>query len=104
MRSSSAVRSCDFARAEERLAASSAAQASTARATTTASSTASGVRSCARLLPPMNARATTSASSHACATISSAPSEPSATETNRNVRVARAYRSSLGSSALTAQS
>ena len=38
MRASSATRSCDFARAEERLAASSAAQARTARATTTASS------------------------------------------------------------------
>ena len=90
MRSSSAARSCDFARAEERLAASSAAQARTARARTTASSTASGVCNWARLSPPMNARATTSASSHACATISSALSEPSATETNRNVRVARA--------------
>ncbi len=87
---SSAVRNCDFARAEERLAASSAAHASSERARTTANSTISGVRNCARLLPSMNARAIASASSHACATISSAPSEPRATETNRNVRVARA--------------
>ncbi len=49
----------------------------------------------------MNARETTSASSQACVTISSALRTPSDTETKRNVRVARAYLSSLGSSALT---
>ncbi len=90
MRSSSALRSCDFARAEERLAASSAAQAMLARASTTASSSVSGVCSCASERPPMNARATMSASSQACATISSALQAPNATETNRKMRVARA--------------
>ncbi len=70
---------------------------------TTHSSTISGALSCARSLPCENAPTTTSTSSQACATINSARRLPKATEKKRNVRVARAYCSNRGSSALTAR-
>ena len=70
------------------------------RATTSASS-ASGPRSAPRPCRRSNAPATTLASSQARAMMSTPASVPSPIEVNRKARVARAYRSNLGSSALT---
>ncbi len=89
-RATSAVRSCDLARAELRAAATSVPHARSARPTTTASSAASAPDSAATPAPCCIARVTTSAISHAWATTSSAVAAPRATDTTRNTRVARA--------------
>ncbi len=89
-RASSAPRSWDLAAVELRAASSSEAHASSARSSTTASRAASAARMLASPWPCRNASQTTSVSSHACATISSAPAVPRATDEKMNARVARA--------------
>jgi len=85
----------------DRFAATSEAHTSRARATTTASSASIGVRNWETVFPSAKPPVTTVASSQAWAITSTAVATPTATDSIRNSRVARPYRSSLGSTALT---